>query len=108
MQHLALTRLAFPTFDPLQGGNEIPNLIMGFFASIFALMLVGMVLYLYLAGALHTFALHPFRVTLYLAALFLAMTAWIGLIQHSPKGCGMADNSEGSPEQSQVALAVQC
>ncbi|MEP6936240.1 MAG: hypothetical protein ABI988_20245 [Nitrospirota bacterium] len=108
MQPNYLARLDFPKFDPSQGGNEISSLILGFFAFIFAMALVGMVLYLYVAGALHTFALRPFRVAVYIAVLFLAMTAWIGFIQNSSKGCETADNLEGSLELPQVTLAAQC
>ena len=46
MQPNYLARLDFPKFDPSQGGNEISSPILGFFAFIFAMALVGMVLYL--------------------------------------------------------------
>ena len=49
MQQHNIARLAFPTFDPSHGGNEIPNIILGFFAFIFLLTLVGSVLYLYIS-----------------------------------------------------------
>ena len=108
MQPNHLARLDFPKFDPSQGENEISSLILGFFAFIFAMALVGMVLYLYVAGALHTFALRPFRVAVYIAVFFLAMTAWIGFMQKSSTNCETADTHEGSPELPQVALTGQC
>ena len=108
MQPNHLARLDFQKFDPSQGGNEISSLILGFFAFIFAMALVGMVLYLYVAGALQTFALRPFRVAVYIAVFFLSMTAWIVFMQNSSTSCETADTREGSPELPQVALTAEC
>ncbi|MEP6960356.1 MAG: hypothetical protein ABI980_16645 [Nitrospirota bacterium] len=83
MQHLYLARLAFPTFESSQGGNEISNIIMGFFASIFALTIVGAILYLYVSGACQVPHMRPFRVAVYILFLICAMTLGIGLIQQT-------------------------
>ena len=57
------------------------------FAPIFGLTLVGLVLYLYVAGALHAFHLRPFRLTMYILALMCAMSVGIELIRYSAEGC---------------------
>ena len=83
MQQHFLARLAFPEFDASQGGNEIPTIIMGFFASIFALTVVGGILYLYVSGACQVPHMRPFRFAVYLLLLICAMTLGIGLIQQN-------------------------
>ena len=83
MQSLFLARLAFPEFDASQGGNEISTIIMGFFASIFTLTLVGVILYLYVSGACQVPHMRPFRFAVYLLFLICAMTLGIGLIQQN-------------------------
>ena len=83
MQQHYSARLAFPTFEPSQAGDEIQSIIMAFFAFIFALTVVGCVLYLFVSGALHTFHLRPFRFALYILFLICAMTFGIGFIQQT-------------------------
>jgi hypothetical protein len=80
MQQHIIARLAFPTFDPSHGGHEIPSIIMGFFAFIFALTLVGSVLYLYISDVFRIStlsALRPLRFAVYAILLFCAMTFFI-------------------------------
>ena len=55
--------------------------------AMFLLMLVGLTLYLYVAGAFHTTYLRPFRFAAYILLLLFAMTLGVGLIQHSSNGC---------------------
>jgi hypothetical protein len=55
--------------------------------AIFFLTLVGLTLYLYVAGAFNTISLRPFRFAAYILLLLFAMTLGIGLIQHSSDGC---------------------
>ncbi|MEP6959422.1 MAG: hypothetical protein ABI980_11895 [Nitrospirota bacterium] len=55
--------------------------------AMFLLTLVGVTLYLYVAGAFHTIHLRPFRFAAYVLLLLVAMTVGIGLIQHSSDGC---------------------
>jgi hypothetical protein len=77
MQQPNIARLAFPTFDPSHGGNEIPNIILGFFAFIFLLTVVGSVLYLYTSDVFRIPtlpALRPLRFAVYAILLFCAMT----------------------------------
>ena len=57
------------------------------FVPIFGLTLVGLVLYLYVAGALHAFQLRPFRLTMYILVLMGAMSVGIELIRYSAEGC---------------------
>jgi hypothetical protein len=76
MQHLYLAGLSFPTIDS--------TIIMGFFASFFALTIVGALLYLYVAGACQVPHMRPFRFTMYLLLLICAMTLSIGIIQQTP------------------------
>ena len=83
MQQHYSARLAFPTFEPSQAGDEIQSFIMAFFAFIFALTVVGFVLYLFVSGALHTLHLRPFRFALYVLFLICAMTFGIGFIQQT-------------------------
>ena len=85
-QHYNIPRLAylkFKFFESPQAADEIPAIIMVFFGAMFALTLLGLTLYLYVAGALHTFYLRPFRFAVYILMLICAMTLGIGLIQHS-------------------------
>ena len=51
------------------------------------LTLLGLTLYLYVAGAFSTFYLKPYRFAAYILLLLFAMTLGIGLIQHSSDGC---------------------
>ena len=51
------------------------------------LTLLGLTLYLYVAGAFHNFYLRPFRFAVYILLLICAMTLGIGLIQHSYGDC---------------------
>jgi len=51
------------------------------------LTLVGLTLYLCVAGAFRTFRLRPFRFAVYILLLICAMTLGIGLIQHSYGDC---------------------
>jgi hypothetical protein len=81
MQHRYLARLAFPTFEPSQAGNEIPTLIMGFFSFFFTLTIMGAIAYLYVSGACQVPHMRPFRFAVYLLVLICAMTLGIGLIQ---------------------------
>jgi hypothetical protein len=83
MQQLYLARLALPTFDPSQAGNEISTVIMGFFALTFTLMIVGAILYLYVSGACQVPHMRPFRFAVYVLLLICAMTLGIGIIQES-------------------------
>jgi len=76
-------RLAFSKFEPSQAGEEIHSIIIAFFALIFALLLVGFVLYLYIAGAFRTIHLRPFRFALYVLFFICAMTFGIGFIQQT-------------------------
>jgi hypothetical protein len=55
--------------------------------AMFLLTLVGLTLYLYVAGAFHIIHLRPFRFAAYILMLLFAMTLGIGLIQHSSDGC---------------------
>ena len=55
--------------------------------AIFFLTLVGLALYLYVAGAFNAICLKPFRFAAYILLLLFAMTLGIGLIQHSSNGC---------------------
>jgi hypothetical protein len=83
MQQQYLARLALPTYEPSQGGDEIPTIIIAFFAFIFALTLVGAILYLYVSGACQAPRLRPLRFAVYILLLICAMTIGIGLIQHT-------------------------
>jgi hypothetical protein len=60
---------------------------MVFVVAMFSLTLMGLTLYLYVAGAFHTIHLRPFRFAAYILLLLFAMTLGIGLIQHSSDGC---------------------
>jgi hypothetical protein len=57
------------------------------FVSMFGLTVVGLILYLYVAGALQAFHLRPFRLTMYLLVLMCAMSVGIELIRYSAEGC---------------------
>ena len=57
------------------------------FVSMFGLTLVGLILYLYVGGTLHTVHLRPFRLTMYILALMCAMSVGIELIRYSSEGC---------------------
>jgi ABC-type Fe3+ transport system permease subunit len=85
---MQLARLDIPTFEPSQIGDEIiPTIIMGFFASVFALTIVGGILYLYVSGACQVPHMRPFRFAVYILLLICAMTLGIGLskiLAHSP------------------------
>jgi predicted membrane channel-forming protein YqfA (hemolysin III family) len=54
---------------------------MGLFAFIFALTVVGAILYLYMSGACQVPHMRPFRFAVYILLLICAMTLGIGLIQ---------------------------
>ena len=66
---------------------DITPFIMPLLLTLFALMVVGFVLYLSVSGALHSVHLRPFRFTLYILLLITAMTGGITLIQHSFEAC---------------------
>ena len=66
---------------------EVVPLILLLLFALFALMVVGFVLYLSLSGALHSVHLRPFRFALYILLLMTAMTGGITLIQHSFESC---------------------
>ena len=57
------------------------------FVSMFGLTLVGLILYLYVGGALHTVHLRPFLLARYLLALLCGMSVSIELIRYSAEGC---------------------
>jgi hypothetical protein len=81
MQQQYLARIALPTFEPSQGSHEISAILMGVFAFIFALTVVGAILYLYISGACQVPQMRPFRFGVYILFLICAMTLGIGLIQ---------------------------
>ncbi|HKP01450.1 MAG TPA: hypothetical protein VJU02_07455 [Nitrospiraceae bacterium] len=66
---------------------EVAPFILLLLVALFALMVVGFVLYLSLSGALHSVHLRPFRFALYILLLITAMTGGITLIQHSFEAC---------------------
>jgi hypothetical protein len=109
MQQSSSSRLtAFKLFEPSQAAEEISSIIMVFFGVLFVLTVVGFALYLYVASALHTFHLKPFRIAMYILLLITAMTVGITLIKQSLGGCEAARNLEGNPDVQQVPLAGQC
>jgi hypothetical protein len=61
---------------------EVVPLILLLLFALFALMVVGFVLYLFLSGELQSVHLRPFRFALYILLLITAMTGGITLIQH--------------------------
>ncbi|MEP6959179.1 MAG: hypothetical protein ABI980_10665 [Nitrospirota bacterium] len=95
-------------FEPSQAAEETSSIIMVLFGAMFVLMVVGFALYLYVASALHTFHLRPFRFAMYILLLISAMTVGITLIKQSFEGCEAAHNLEGNPKLQQVVLAAQC
>jgi len=85
MQQYCSARLALSRFEPSQAGDEILGvIILVFFAFIFALLLVGSAIYLYVAGAFQHFHLiRPFQFALYILFFICAMTFGIGFIQQT-------------------------
>ncbi|HZC81073.1 MAG TPA: hypothetical protein VE222_05045 [Nitrospiraceae bacterium] len=81
---------------------------MVFFGTLFVLTVVGFALYLYVASALHSFHLRPFRFAMYILLLISAMTVGITIIKQSFESCEAAQNPEGNPEPQQITLAAQC
>ena len=80
-----IARLSHPNFfDSVQAVDEVASIILSSFFGLFALMLAGLAFYLYVAGALSTFHLKPFRLVVYLLVFACAMTVGIGLIHNSP------------------------
>ena len=80
-----LARVSHPNFsESVQAADEAAPIILSFLFGLFALMFVGLAVYLYVAGALSTFHLKPFRLVVYLLVLIGAMTVGIGLIHNSP------------------------
>ena len=109
MQQSSSSRLtSFKLFEPSQAAEEISSIIMIFFGTLFVLTVVGFALYLYVASALHSFHLKPFRFAMYILLLVSAMTVGITLIKQSFEGCDAANNLDGNPESQQVTLAAQC
>ena len=109
MQQSSSPRLtSFKLFEPSQAAEEISSIIMVFFGALFVLTVLGFALYLYVANALHTFHLRPFRFAMYILLLISAMTVGITLIKQSFEGCEAAQNLERNPEVHQLPLAVQC
>ena len=109
MQQSSSLRLtSLKLFEPSQAAEEVSSIIVILLGTMFVLMVVGFVLYLYVASALHSFHLRPFRFAIYILLLMTAMTIGITLIKQSSEGCDAAHNLEGNPEVKQVPLAAQC
>jgi hypothetical protein len=103
MQQSSSSRLtAIKLFEPSHAAEEISSIVMVFFGALFVLTVVGFALYLYVASALHTFHLRPFRFAMYILVLITAMTVGITLIKQSLEGCEAGRNLEGDPEVQQV------
>ena len=84
MQSNYFARLSHPKFsESIQAADEAAPIILTFLFALFALMLVGLAFYLYVAGALHTFHLRPFRFVVYILLFICAMTVGIGLIHET-------------------------
>jgi len=65
-------------FEPSHAADAIiPTLIMGFFALVFALTVVGGILYLSISGACQVPHMRPFRFAVYVLLLICAMTLGI-------------------------------
>jgi fumarate reductase subunit D len=107
-QHSSSRFASLKLFEPSQAAEEISSIIMVFFGALFVLTIVGFALYLYVANALHSFHLRPFRFAMYILLLISAMTVGITVIKQSFEGCDAAHNLDGNPEPQQVTLAVQC
>jgi hypothetical protein len=107
-QHSSSRFASLKLFEPSQAAEEFSSLIMVFFGALFVLTVVGFALYLYVANALHSFHLRPFRFAMYILLLISAMTVGITLIKQSFEGCETTHNFGGSPEPQRVTLAAQC
>jgi len=84
MQSHYFARLSHPQFsESVQAADDAAPIILTFLFFLFSLMLVGLAFYLYVAGALHTFHLKPFRFVVYILLFICAMTVGIGLIHDS-------------------------
>jgi hypothetical protein len=77
-----LARLSFYRFvETAQTTDTAPILLLSSLAFL-VLMIAGMILYLYLSGALHQLHMRPFRLALYVLLLVTAMSAGIKLLQY--------------------------
>lgn len=86
---------------------DIAPFIMLSLFTLFTLMVVGFVFYLFVSGALHSVHLRPFRFALYILLLITAMTGGIKLIQQSVEPCETTV-LEVDRELPQVARPNQC
>ena len=86
---------------------DVAPFILLFLFALLALMVVGLVFYLFVSGALHSVHLRPFRFALYILLLITAMTGGIKLIQQSFEACETTV-LEADQQLPQVALPIQC